>query len=76
MTRLANVEKAGYFPLPATVTDLIATHISAPLGGRLLDPCAGKGTALVTLAKKLNLRPFGIELHQQRAQAAKTATQS
>ena len=66
MTRLANIEKAGYFPLPAAVTDLILSyiaHIAAPDGGsfgRILDPCAGKGAALVTLAERLNLEPFGV----------------
>jgi len=70
MTRLANVEKAGYFPLTPAVTGLIAGHISAPYGGRLLDPCAGEGTALVTLAEKLGLEPFGVELHAGRAGTA------
>ncbi|MCP4416052.1 MAG: hypothetical protein GY805_05490, partial [Chloroflexi bacterium] len=73
MTRLANIEKAGYFPLPPSITDLILNHITAPhnslppqsacpregvgQNGRILDPCAGKGTALVTLAETLNLEP-------------------
>ena len=70
MTRLANIEKAGYFPLPAAVTDRILTHITAPNNGRILDPCAGKGVALVTLAERLNLEPFGVELHEERAQEA------
>lgn len=96
MTRLANIEKAGYYPLPPTITDLILTYITPPLNGhladghsangrlpnghfdtaqhgRLLDPCAGEGTALVTLADKLGLEPFGVELHQERAEKAKTA---
>src|SRR5690554_6409383 len=70
MTRLANLEKAGYFPLPVSVCDLILAHIQAPHGGRILDPCAGKGTALVTLARALNLEPYGVELHEGRAQVA------
>jgi tRNA1(Val) A37 N6-methylase TrmN6 len=74
MTRLANIEKADYFPLPPLVTDQIAGHISAPQGGRILDPCAGEGTALLSLAQQLNLDPFGIELHEGRAQAARAAT--
>jgi 16S rRNA G966 N2-methylase RsmD len=73
MSRLANTEKAGYFPLVPSVTDLILTHITAPHGGRILDPCAGEGTALVTLADRLGLDPFGIELHEGRAQAAREA---
>ena len=76
MTRLANIEKAGYFPLPPAVTDLILSHIAAPDGGRILDPCAGKGVALVTLAEALNLEPFGVELHEERAQTARKAAQN
>lgn len=76
MTRLANIEKAGYFPLPAAVTHLILTHITAPEGGRILDPCAGEGAALVTLAETLNLKPFGVELHEERAQTAREAVQN
>ena len=73
MTRLANIEKAGYFPLPASVTELILSYIAAPHGGRILDPCAGEGAALVTLARALDLEPFGVELHEGRAQAAREA---
>ncbi len=75
MTRLANVEVAGYFRTPPSVTDLILTHITAPHNGRILDPCAGKGTALVTLAEAMNLRPFGVELHEERAQEARSLVQ-
>ncbi|WP_420640483.1 DUF6094 domain-containing protein [Candidatus Leptofilum sp.] len=73
MTRLANVEKAGYFRLPPSVTERLVTHIAAPKDGRILDPCAGEGSALVTLAKKLHLDPFGVELHEGRAKAAREA---
>ena len=69
--RLANLEKASYFPLPPSATDLILKHIIAPHGGRILDPCAGEGTALVTFAEKLGLDPFGIELHEGRAETAR-----
>lgn len=71
MTRLANAEKAGFFPIPPSVTNLILTHLTAPNGGRILDPCAGEGTALVTLAEQLDLEPFGVELHEGRAKAAR-----
>jgi tRNA1(Val) A37 N6-methylase TrmN6 len=73
MTRLANIEKAGYFPLPVSVTELILSHIAASHGGRVLDPCAGEGAALVTLARVLGLEPYGVELHEGRAQAARGA---
>lgn len=70
MARLASQEKAGFYPLPPTVTELITTHIRAPHGGRILDPCCGEGVALVTLAKELNLEPYGVELNIDRAQAS------
>ena len=73
MTRLANMEKAGYFPLPPVITDLILMHIAAPHGGRILDPCAGEGTALAAIASKLGLDPYGVELHEGRADAARQA---
>ena len=69
--RLANLEKAGYFPVAPSVTKLVSTHIAAPHGGRILDPCAGEGAALATLAEKLGLDPFGVELHEGRAEAAR-----
>jgi 16S rRNA G966 N2-methylase RsmD len=55
------------------VTEQIASHIIAPAGGRLLDPCAGEGTALVAFAEMLGLEPYGVELHEQRATAARQA---
>ena len=73
MTRLANAEKAGYFPLPPSVTEMILTYITAPHNGRILDPAAGEGTALVTFAQQLGLEPFGVELHEGRAETARTA---
>ena len=73
MTRLANLEKAGYFPLPAPVTELVQTHLAAPHGGRILDPCAGEGEALVAFAEELGLDPYGVELHEGRAAAVRLA---
>ncbi|MCC6605247.1 MAG: hypothetical protein IT327_18715 [Anaerolineae bacterium] len=76
MTRLANMEKAGYFPLPPLVTNLISTFITAPHGGRIFDPCAGEGTALVSLAETLALSPYGVELHEERARLAREKIQA
>ena len=76
MTRLANKEKAGYFPLPLSVNALIQSYISVSSGGRVLDPCAGEGTALIALADKLQLEPFGVELHEGRAQNARERVQT
>lgn len=73
MSRLANMELAGFYACPPAVTNLILTHITAPHSGRILDPCAGEGTALVTLAEKLQLDPYGVELHEGRAKTAREA---
>ncbi len=70
MARLASQEKGGFYPLPETVTEIIATHIKGPYGGRILDPCCGEGVALVTLARELGLEPYGVELNINRAQAS------
>lgn len=67
MTRIANVAKAGFFPTGDEIVDLIQTWISAPTGGRILDPCAANGEALIPLAKQHNLTPYGVELHEGRA---------
>lgn len=55
MTRLANMEIAGFYASPPEVIHLISKHITTSQGGRILDPCAGEGIALVTLAEKLDL---------------------
>lgn len=73
MTRLANIAKAGYFPLPDPVTKLVQTYLAAPHGGRILDPCAGEGEALVAFAEELGLDPYGVELHEGRAAAVRLA---
>jgi len=70
MSRLANKVNAGFYPLPPEVAELIRSHIAAPHGGRILDPCAGEGEALVALAEKLGLDPYGVELHEQQAATA------
>ena len=45
MTQLAHVEKVV---LPPYVCERLLSHIVAPHGGRILNPRAGEGTALVT----------------------------
>jgi len=72
MSRLANKMKAGFFPTPERVVDLITGHLSPPRGGdfRWLDPCAGEGIALVDLAFSLGGETYGIELDIVRSAAA------
>ena len=72
MSRLESAAAAHYYRISPEVSDTIARFIAAPHGGRLLDPCAGKGAALVQLAGAWGLEPFGVELHPERADAAKS----
>jgi len=66
--------KAGFYPTPAEVVDLIADFIKRPLfheGIRFLDPCAGEGEALRVLASRLGVKEtYGVELDQTRAKQA------
>ena len=72
MGRLESAAVAHYYKISPEVFDIIARFIAAPYGGRLLDPCAGKGAALVQLANACGVEPFGVELHPERADAAKS----
>ncbi len=73
MSRLASAAKAHFYPIHPEVTACICHFVTAPYGGRLLDPCAGKGTALRQLAAAWHVEPFGVELHPERAAVAKSA---
>lgn len=81
--RTAGKAKAGYYPTPLSVVELIGKHVSVPLGMfnsySALDPSAGTGEALQTLAKILNEKsPYyseiltaGIEISATRYAKAK-----
>jgi SAM-dependent methyltransferase len=71
--RLAAIARAGFYPTPPRVTAAIARALAPPPTGqvRLLDPCAGTGEAAATLGAHLRAETFGVELHAQRAQAAR-----
>lgn len=72
MSRLAAQADLNYVPAPTPVIDLIATYIApAPRGTRLLDVCAGEGSAAAQLARGVGIERNGLwlnELHGQRAQ--------
>jgi len=72
--RTEGKKKAGFYPTPVEVADLIADFIRRPLmsdGIRLLDPCCGEGEALGLLASRLGVKEtFGVELDQNRAKQA------
>ena len=79
--RLAAQAKAGYYPTPECVVDMIADLIHTPSGSyyrnretlRILDPCCGAGDAAAQLAERLDrpntvpIETYGVELHRDRA---------
>ena len=84
MARLASEEKAGYYPTPPAVVDLIAARMDARVPTdadspvcRMIDPCCGEGDALSRLAQRFrngtgrDTQTIGVELHEGRARAAR-----
>jgi 16S rRNA G966 N2-methylase RsmD len=53
VARLESIAVGGYFPTPPHVTQLIANMLEPEGGARcnLVDPCAGEGEAIFTIAK-------------------------
>jgi len=77
MTRIESIARAGYFPSPPRVVAAIARILEAsPPGGlrviRLLDPCAGMGDAAAQVGASLGAATYGIELHTDRANVARS----
>jgi len=64
------LEKLGYYPTANHVAELLKTYFKPADSGRLLDPCAGEGTAASILAKALNCQSWGAELSPVRAALA------
>jgi len=64
------LEKMGYYQTSITVAQLLKTYFKPADSGRLLDPCAGEGTAASILAKALNCQSWGAELSPARAALA------
>jgi len=71
--RLAAQAKMGYYPTPLPVISLIKDILIRNGRGniRLLDPCAGEGTALKQIGEMLCAETYGIELDRHRGQIAK-----
>ena len=71
--RLAAQAKMGYYPTPENVTSIIASYLKRQRDGliRILDPCAGEGTAIKTIGDHLNAETYGIELDIERGSRAK-----
>lgn len=70
--RLKGQQKGGFYPAPAVAVDAALHHINAT--GAMLhvcDPCAGEGEALMQICRKLNAKPYAIELDEGRAEKLK-----
>lgn len=73
MARLASQAKLGFYPTPPVVVDLINSCLEKgnPGKARLYDPCAGMGDAAATIANRLQMESYGVELDRNRAKEAK-----
>ena len=71
--RLAAQAKMGYYPTPASVVPFIKDFLIRTGKGniRLLDPCAGEGTAFNQIGEMLGAETYGIELDKERGNIAK-----
>jgi predicted RNA methylase len=71
--RLEAQAKAGFYPTPPKVVDIIKTWIDEKVKGprRLLDPCCGTGEPAAQIAAAAGCDAYGVELNTERAQAAK-----
>jgi tRNA1(Val) A37 N6-methylase TrmN6 len=71
--RLAAQAKMGYYPTPDNVTSIIARYLKRQREGliRILDPCAGEGTAINAIGEHLKAETYGIELDTERGAMAK-----
>ncbi len=71
--RLEAQAKAGFYPTPFKVVDIIKTWIGEKIAGprRLLDPCCGTGESAGQIAAAAGCDAYGVELNTERAQASK-----
>lgn len=69
MTTLGNAARLGYYPFNVSYVPQIARMVKPEAPGlRLLDPTAGDGEFLITLANAFDAIPYGNELDANRAQ--------
>ena len=71
--RLEAQAKAGFYPTPSRVVDIIKTWIGEKMPGprRLLDPCCGTGDPAAQIATAAGCDAYGVEINTDRAKAAK-----
>jgi hypothetical protein len=72
MARLEAMSKMGYYPTPEELTPTISNYLKTKGPGiiRILDPCAGEGTALKSIGDHLRAETYGIEIDQKRGKLA------
>lgn len=70
--RLEGQAKAGFYPTPTEVVQILKTLIGEKKPGpkRLLDPCCGTGEPAAEIAAAAECEAYGVEIHSGRAQAA------
>ena len=68
--RLEAQAKAGFYPTPPAVVDIIKTWIGEKTKGprRLLDPCCGTGEPASQIARAAGCDAYGVEINTERAQ--------
>jgi SAM-dependent methyltransferase len=71
--RLEAQAKAGFYPSPAEVVEIIQTWIGEKAPGlrRLLDPCCGTGEPAARIAAAAGCEAYGVEINTERARVAK-----
>ncbi len=71
--RLEAQAKAGFYPTPSKIVDIIKTWIGEKKPGprRLLDPCCGTGDPAAQIATAAGCDAYGVEINTDRAKTAK-----
>jgi predicted RNA methylase len=71
--RLEAQAKAGFYPTPLKVVEIIQTWIGEKNTGlrRLLDPCCGTGEPAARIAAAAGCDAYGVEINTERVQVAK-----
>lgn len=71
MARIESQAKAGFYPTPDSVCELLQSKITFEDGARLIDPCCGAGLTLSRLATTTTTT-YGIELNHERSSEARS----
>lgn len=71
--RLKAQAKAGFYPTPPEVAEILQTWVGPKQPGakRLLDPCCGEGEAAAQIAAAAGCEAYGVEIHTGRANYAR-----